>query len=331
MKKIRFLLALAIVIPMVLACFGTALASAPPDIIHSYAVNIDPQQDGTLLMTYNFDYEAVTDFADTNTKYLEVGVPNSNFEIVDYGPKDFVSGAKAITSGKSQVHLDFSKWPKKGDRFKLNFTIKQKSMAYKSGDDIGFKFVPGWFDFATISQLTVTVNLKNLTVVKIDPKPTSQSDQQAQFVTKNMDTNDKADPVVIVANKSSYPQLQDKDIVSEPNTSDSPDAGTIILIVILVIVGIVILAGIIAYFSDDGYGGGGFAGGFFGSSGSGGGLSGGGSGSFSGRGSSCACVSSCACACACAGGGRVGCSERGFPVLHWLIKHQQENVEGDKK
>ncbi len=41
--------------------------------------------------------------------------------------------------------------------------------------------------------------------------------------------------------------------------------------------------------------------------------SGGGSGQFGGRGSSCACVSS-GCACACAGGGRAGCSRKGFDV-----------------
>jgi hypothetical protein len=41
--------------------------------------------------------------------------------------------------------------------------------------------------------------------------------------------------------------------------------------------------------------------------------SGGGSGLFGGRGMSCACVSS-GCACACAGGGRAGCSRKGFDV-----------------
>jgi hypothetical protein len=62
-----------------------------------------------------------------------------------------------------------------------------------------------------------------------------------------------------------------------------------------------------------GGGGGGFR------PGGGGGISipthrtGGGSGLFGGRGMSCACVSS-GCACACAGGGRAGCSRKGFDV-----------------
>jgi hypothetical protein len=47
--------------------------------------------------------------------------------------------------------------------------------------------------------------------------------------------------------------------------------------------------------------------------------SGGGGGLFGGRGSSCACVS-CACACACAGGGRAGCSRKGFDISGLLKK-----------
>ena len=71
------------------------------------------------------------------------------------------------------------------------------------------------------------------------------------------------------------------------------------------------------------YRGGGFFGGYSGGGGwlgggGGGGASisnrtGGGSGLFGGRGMSCACVSS-GCACACAGGGRAGCSRKGFDV-----------------
>jgi len=52
--------------------------------------------------------------------------------------------------------------------------------------------------------------------------------------------------------------------------------------------------------------------------------SGGGGGLFGGRGSSCACVSSCACACACAGGGRAGCSRKGFDISG-LLKKENEN------
>ena len=54
------------------------------------------------------------------------------------------------------------------------------------------------------------------------------------------------------------------------------------------------------------------------------GLFGGGDGGFTGRGSSWACVSSCACACACAGGGRAGCTEKGFGIRKMLKPRREE-------
>jgi hypothetical protein len=112
--------------------------------------------------------------------------------------------------------------------------------------------------------------------------------------------------------------------------------GCIILIVVLIV-----LFGIIRSIGSAGrsYLGGGFLGGYprgggwlggggFGSGGGGGGgggsvfsRTGGGSGLFGGRGMSCACVSS-GCACACAGGGRAGCSRKGFDVSN-LFKDSQ--------
>jgi hypothetical protein len=110
-----------------------------------------------------------------------------------------------------------------------------------------------------------------------------------------------------------------------PLTLSNCICGCIILIVVLIV-----LIGFLRLISSAGrsYRGGGFLGGYprgggwlggggFGSGGGGGGSifsrTGGGSGSFGGRGMSCACVSS-GCACACAGGGRAGCSRKGFDV-----------------
>lgn len=118
--------------------------------------------------------------------------------------------------------------------------------------------------------------------------------------------------------------------------------------VCLCIVAIIILLLIFVIFRSAGstrsYRGGGYFGGYpsggswttrsGGSTRSGGGgtfrlpsRSGGGSGTFGGRGSSCACVSS-GCACACAGGGRAGCSRKGFDVSR-LIKTSRVKIEHD--
>jgi len=329
MKRIGIWITLALIAIMVFAYPGTAAAQTPPDIIHSYVVTIDPQSDGSLLMKYDFDYEATTDFP-SDTQYLQIGVPNTNFEIVDFSPKNFIVEAKAIKAGKSQVELDFYKLPKKGDRFKISFTIKQKSMIYKVDDNnVSFKFVPGWFDFAEIKELKEVISLKNLKVVKVEPSSVIQEDGMATFITKDMAVNDKAEPVIIITSRDSYPKFDDKDLTSESGSSGSLSVGVIVILVILGIVLLVIIIGVVSGLDggdDDGYSGGGYIGGL----GRGGGRSSGGGGSFSGRGSSCACVSSCACACACAGGGRVGCAERGLQVLNWYISHQKEGGKDDE-
>jgi hypothetical protein len=116
-------------------------------------------------------------------------------------------------------------------------------------------------------------------------------------------------------------------VVIPPLTLSTCICGCIILILVLIV-----LFGIFRLIGSAGrsYRGGGFFGGYGGGGGwlggggggyrpgGGGGASipnrtGGGSGLFGGRGMSCACVSS-GCACACAGGGRAGCSRKGFDV-----------------
>lgn len=112
----------------------------------------------------------------------------------------------------------------------------------------------------------------------------------------------------------------------------------IILILILIVISVVLRS---IGSAGRSYSGGGFFGGYPGGgvwsgrrgggfgSGSGGGVSipnrvGGGSGLFGGRGMSCACVSS-GCACACAGGGRAGCSRKGFDVSGLFTNRREKN------
>jgi len=344
MKK---LLNLLIAFLIVLFCSFPVFAQTPPDIINNYTITIDPQTDGSLLMKYEFNYEATTDFP-SNIQYLEIGVANSDFEIVSYNPHGFITGAKANKSGTSQVHLDFAKLPIKGDKFQFDFVIKQKNMLYKADEEnIGFKFIPGWFDFAEIKELKVIINPKSLTVTKTDPEPIIKDANQMIWITKNMGPNEKAKAVTFICSNESYPELQ-KDTLNDkdPNEENGGAFGLILIIIIVIIVVIFIFTLILGSgdsYGDGGYSGGGYSGGFFGGSSLGGGTSSsgggssssgrssGGGGSFGGGGSSCACVSSCACACACAGGGRVGCSERGFEITNWLIKSQKQSKERDNE
>lgn len=324
-----FRLALALVLLVVLKPL-TAHA-ADPDVIKNYVVTVTPQTDGTLNMKYDFDYCATTDFPG-NAIYLEVGVPNKKFELTEWGPKDWVTNAYTKTSGGSWVHLDFVHQPVAGECFTFNFTIHQSAMAHVSGDDVTFQFIPGWFDFARIDKLTIVWAMpSDATLVKtLDPQSARSENGQAIWEALNLAPNQKFTVNLVIA-KTAYPDLKTEDIVEEEPVPINGGAGVGIVTICLIIGVIIVVLALILWLSDSAGGGGGFSdggyiGGYSGGSGSthgdsgGGGSSGrnsGGGGNFGGRGSSCACVSSCACACACAGGGRAGCSAKGFDIS-WM-------------
>ncbi|QUH26385.1 hypothetical protein [Serpentinicella alkaliphila] len=57
------------------------VSATPPDIIHEMLVKITPNTDGSLNISYEFDYEATTDFP-PNIQYLQIGVANSDFTLL---------------------------------------------------------------------------------------------------------------------------------------------------------------------------------------------------------------------------------------------------------
>ncbi len=355
--------------------------SVDPDIIHEMVVTINPQDDGYLNIHYSLDYEAATDFP-SDIQYLEVGVPNTDFTLLEYSPSSLIKEAYEKKQNGSFVHLSFVDLPKAGDRLTLEFTVRQGSMYNKSKqDDISFQFVPGWFDFAIIKELKVIVETGGLNNVVVMPEPDEWSDSKAIWITKNLDANEKADKISVLSSRLSasndttnsnsdynthIPNSSNNHSNNVGNRTGSSANGIGVLIAIFIMLSFFSAAvrtgrrnrygagrygggywgsppprsffwgppgggGFHGHGRHSGFhgGGGGFFGGGFGGSRPSGGF-GGGSSRPSGGGSSRPSsgggggARSCACACACAGGGRVGCSERGYQVLHWLIKNNKK-------
>lgn len=335
-KTVRILLSFLLILSLFGLVFVPVVQASDPDVIKQYSVTVTPRSDGTLDMVYVFDYCATTDFP-SGSAYLDVGVPSSSFELVDYNPRDWVTNAYAKTDGGSWVHLEFAKLPMTRECFTFDFTIHQSGMAHLSGEDVAFQFTPGWFDFARIEALRITwIVPGDVTLVKtLDPKPTSVAEGKAIWETANLAPNQKFTVNLVVA-MSVFPDL-DVEAATQPGPTTEGGGGDwlmlLCVIVIVVIVLFVLLAmligdssgsyssgGSIGSYHSSGTYSGGFGGSIGGSSGgrSSGGRSSSSGGSYSGRGSSCACVSSCACACACAGGGRAGCSRKGYNVSRFF-------------
>lgn len=346
MRRFTNLLFIGLLLAMFAISPIRASAQTPPDVIRQYTITVTPRSDGTLDMKYEFDYCATTEFP-SGSAYLEIGVPNRQFEITDYGPKDWVSGANAKTSGGSWVHLDFAGLPRAGQCFMFNFTIHQSAMAHSSGDDVAFQFIPGWFDFAKIEKLTILWVLpSDVSMVKtLDPQPARQEDSRAVWEAQNLEPNQKFTINLTVA-KAAFPDLN-VEAAEQPASPAGTEGGggdvlLVLCVVLVVILVVIVLVAVLMGESSGSYSTGGYVGGYTSGGGYRGGLSSsssssgsrsgssssrssGGSGSYSGRGSSCACVS-CACACACAGGGRAGCDQKGFDIRRFLKpwkKHEQ--------
>ena len=293
--------------------FTHVSAATPPDIIHSMVVEITPQPDGSLTMVYSFDYEATTDFP-SDIQYLEIGVPNPDFTLQSYTPASLISKGHAKRGSKtSQVHLSFSQLPKAGDRFQFSFAIKQKSMIYKSGEEVSFQFRPGWFDFAAIKEVKVLIDTSGLKQVNMKPTASETASGKAIWVTKNLKPDEKTKLITVTCARSSFPQLANRDIKETPSNSNLFLAAICTLVVLIIAIRLVSKIGR-CNFAGGRYIGGdrvGFNLSQNVSSRSGGGGFGGGG---------CAC----ACACACAGGGRVGCSERGYQVTYWMLRQKHQ-------
>lgn len=329
MKPIKILIHLILIIILLTFVSMPVTAATPPDIIHQMTVTITPQSNGSLNIKYELDYEATTDFP-TDIQYLEVGVPNSDFTLLGYGhgPSSLISNGHENKNGTSQVHLDFISLPKAGDRFSLDFTILQRSMVYDAGDNVSFQFRPGWFDFAVIDEMRVIVDTKDLINSQLDPVSDEMDGKQAIWITRSMDVNEKAGLVTVTCGRDSFPNMSNEIVKYDPSEgsyssgesyqSQGPgiNVGGILTFVftgIIVVLSIIGRSGRGSYYA--GRYGGGYRGGFFGGHSTfhgGGGIGGGGGGH------------GCACACACAGGGRVGCSERGYQVMYWLIRHKNK-------
>jgi hypothetical protein len=347
MKTWKIISGLFLVVVLAVLLAQTGMADVPDDI-RNYTVDVQPASDGSLSMKYSFDYCATTDFP-AGKAYLEFGVPNSNFTLVDWGPKDFVTGASTSRSPEPQVHLDFARLPRTGDCFSVNFAIRQQAVAHVKGDEVSFQFIPGWFSFAKISHLVISWHLPADAgqIHVLDPAPIRREGGQAIWEANNLAPNQKFTVNLLFA-KQAFSDYKEVAAASGQEGGNNTGALDCIVTIVIILILLVIFLSVLSAIFHDGYSGGGYigsgggtwfpTGGYSGGgsstgSGHGGGsVFSGGSGGFSGRGLSSSCVSSCACACACAGGGRAGCSRKGFNIRRLIeraqLLHPKRSQEG---
>ncbi len=307
MKKIKNIL-MAIVV-FVICCSSVTVAyaaSSNEDYIRNYVISVDTRQDGTLDITYELEWEVLKNGPVT---WVKIGIPN-----------DHVSGITALTDNiekaeyyaegtETFVRCDFKEKYNPGDVINFKFSIHQSYMYLldKSGI-VRYSFTPGWFDKIEIGKIQVEWYDKDGYVVKTTNSNEKTSNayiwsyanlQNGEKITANIEYS---------KNKSMFGNLNEDEQYKE---GAEYSFGTYILVILFIIILVVVISAAIAWLSDDGYGSGGSGFTYIGG----------------GHGGGSSCASSCACACACAGGGRAGCSTKGFYEKTVKLKDFDKAVE----
>ena len=354
--------AIVLVVMLAIASVPTGgVHAAGTDEIKNYAIDILPQDDGSLVDTYAINWCVISNSAGPLT-WITVGMPNEQYEIVSSSGD--VASVKPNNEGFDyKIRIDLPREVNAGDCVNVSVQIHQYGLANldKTTNDIGFQFTPGWFDEVPVDHLQVTWHLpSDATQIKsFNPKPATQNDSQAVWESE-LQPGGKF-PISVVYAEAAFPNFNPAATGLPASTALSPSGSgystvvpntnvnsgapvspvpdltqsfSVSSCVCMCMILLLVLFIIFVVFRSIGsaarsYRGGGFFGGYSGGGGwlggggggGGGGVfnrTGGGSGLFGGRGMSCACVSS-GCACACAGGGRAGCSRKGFDISNLFM------------
>lgn len=334
MKRLISCLVVLFLIGLVIS---PAVSADVTDRIEKYEIKVEPQPDGALLNTYSILWHYVKN-AGSDLTWMELGLPNSSFEVVSFTSNPQGTISQGIQGG-SGVTIHLSQPVKVGGYATFTVQIKQQRIAYLNKDgNVTFQFTPGWYDDYPVDSLTISWQLPNASQIKeIKPQPASQDGNLAVWQTSLQPKGKFTVNLVLAA--EAFPELKATNAQTPSETASR--SGEIcglpwLLFLFLAVVVIVVVVTFYLIFRESGSGGGdgggngdtptyhsgSYLGGYhspsssLGSSGSSP-RSSGGSGHFDGRGSSCvsSCVHSCACACACAGGGgHAGCKAKGFII-----------------
>lgn len=268
------------------------------DKINKYYITVDPRSDGSLDMTYYIDWEVLDSDSAGPLEWVQIGVPNSNIDLVQAISSN-IKSVKYSSNGGDYIRVDFKQPYYKGEVVSFSFSFHQSYMYDIKEDLAKYKFTPGWFDDIEVKEIMVFWKAED--VFSANSKKINEDNY---YVWK--DSLRKGGKLKVDVSYSRYVRNFDtskQDMYATKFNSSNNDSVTkntsLIGVVFFILIAISIISSLTSgYSSHRGY----YDRGYRRHS----------HHHHSSCASSCACVSSCACACACAGGGRVGCSKKDF-------------------
>ncbi len=147
-----FLLVLCILAQITLVCLAVfAKEPAPQDRIDSYTVTVEPLENGSLDITYDFIWTALDE--EEPLTWVEIGIANSNFSLYPNSVKGGTA-TRDVYDGYCYVRVEFPRAYTGGDKVQFSFKINQRDLLHGEGKERYFFFVPGWFNATPVEQYT---------------------------------------------------------------------------------------------------------------------------------------------------------------------------------
>lgn len=143
-KQNAIILAICLLIQALCIIYAVNYSTKPKDIIKDYTVTVEPQNDGTLNIRYDLQWQAV---AEEPLTWVEIGMANPNFTIIDYSVSPTVKEyAPIIDTDFYAVRLDFAESYSDGEIVDFSFTVNQSDMLCDDFQGYFYRFVPSWFN-----------------------------------------------------------------------------------------------------------------------------------------------------------------------------------------
>ncbi|MGA2490300.1 MAG: hypothetical protein ABSF99_08990, partial [Anaerolineales bacterium] len=219
--------AIALLFLLAIACVPAGVVQAAgTDEIKNYAIDILPQEDGSLVDTYTINWCVISNSAGPLT-WITLGMPNEQYEIVS-SSGDVASVTPYNENFNYQIRIDLPREVNAGDCVNFTVQVHQYGVANldKTTNEITFQFTPGWFDEVPVDHLQVTWHLpSDATQVKsFSPKPAAQSDSQA--VWESVLQPGEKYPISVVVDQAAFPNFNpNQATLSAPTNSSSSGSG----------------------------------------------------------------------------------------------------------
>ena len=270
---------------------------APLDEITDYQVHVETQNDGSMDITYRYEWKVLNDTREGALTWVRLGLPNASCQVTSFGGAiDHVSGSyqSAFSEPVLKAYLDRAYY--KGQTAVFWFTIHQENMLCRNPDNSQhpfYDFTPGWFNEIRVKHYIFTWKKTNY-IVSHNADRTEDGNLVWEGSLKKGGTRQMK--VYCDLYRLINPTLVQGHTYG---SGISGDGGPDIAIVLIILFMTVYYGYRFTWGSDEeNYS-------------RGRGYHGSHRGHGSGGGCACACAG-CACACACAGGGRAGCSQKDF-------------------